>query len=370
MIGVVACPNPGCRHPERLSLDPPGRVFRCRRCQTRIRMRPAPAAAVVAASSRPGFGTESTYDDDPGDWLGPGSDEGSSSDGKYSVRSSSYSDSSSTIAVARLGRYRVLGLIGEGRSARVYRAHDPILDRLVALKVPRPGAVASVRTRERFLAEARALARLRHPAIVPVFDLGRIDDRCYIAMGLIEGPSLALLLERGPMAPRRAAAIVADLAEALEHAHEQGVLHRDVKPANILTDASGNVHLTDFGLAGRPDEGDSANPERWAGTPAFAAPERSSAESPRSLPAGDQYSLGVVLYLMLCGRTPFVGPPLHILYQATSREAPSPRTIAPKVPARLAAIGLRAIARRPEDRFSSCAEFAEALRRWIREGRG
>src|SRR5205807_6750239 len=132
---------------------------------------------------------------------------------------------------ARLGRYQILGALGEGRYARVYRAYDPVLERDVALKVPRPGVVAADRVMEQFLGEARALARLRHPSIVPIFELGRDAGRCFIAMALIEGCSLAELRDREPGAIgfRRAAEIIADLADALNYAHGQGILHRDVK---------------------------------------------------------------------------------------------------------------------------------------------
>jgi serine/threonine protein kinase len=225
--------------------------------------------------------------------------------------------------------------------------------------------------RDRFLGEARALARLRHPAIVPVYDLGRDSDRCFIAMGLVEGPSLADLREReaGPIDCRRAAEIVADLADALDYAHGQGILHRDVKPANILSDATGGVYLTDFGLAYRPDSGEaSSHPATLIGTPAYAAPEQAAAEHSQALPASDQYSLGAVFYEMLCGRTPFSGPPLYILYQAMNQDPPSPRSIDRGVPDPLAAICLRAMAKRPQERYPSCADLADDLRRWRRTG--
>jgi serine/threonine protein kinase len=317
-------------------------------------------------------GLASTFDDDPGDWLDP--DSGDFSGWGDRVLPSSVLDGEVTSGMGgavRLGRYRVLGLIGEGRSARVYRGHDPILERAVALKVPRPGVLSAEKARERFLGEARALARLRHPAIVPVFEMGRDDDRCFIAMGLVEGPSLVETSERGPDAigGRRAAEIVADLADALDHAHGQGVLHRDVKPANILTDEAGSVYLTDFGLAGRPDTGEGTRgPERIVGTPAYAAPEQVASYGSRSLPAGDQYSLGVVFYQLLCGRLPFTGPSLHVLCQAMIQEPPSPRSIAPAVPARLAAICMKAMAKRPEDRYARCADLARALKDWCRAG--
>jgi serine/threonine protein kinase len=337
----------------------------------------------VAAVREPGAGLDSTavdpglastFDDDPGDWLDPTS-EGSSGWG-HREPPSSIADgevASETGGAVQLGRYRVLGLIGEGRSARVYRGHDPILERAVALKVPRPGVLPVAKAQERFLGEARALARLRHPAIVPVFELGRDDDRCFIAMGLVEGPSLVESSERGPDAigGRRAAEIVADLADALDYAHGQGILHRDVKPANILTDESGSVYLTDFGLAGRPDTGEGMRgPDRIVGTPAYAAPEQVASYGARSLPAGDQYSLGVVFYQLLCGRLPFIGASLHVLCQAIIQEPPSPRSIAPAVPARLSAICMKAMAKRPEDRYPRCADLAKDLRSWCRSGRG
>jgi serine/threonine protein kinase len=272
-------------------------------------------------------------------------------------------------ALARLGRYQIQGILGEGRYAQVYRGYDPILERAVALKVPRPGVVPDDRAGERFLGEARALARLRHPGIVPVFEMGRDAGRCFIAMALIEGHSLAQLRDRQrpPIDFRRAAEVVAAVALALDHAHGQGVLHRDVKPANILFDKSGHVYLTDFGLAHRPGSGElAARPGTMVGTPAYAAPEHAAADHTQLLPASDQYSLGAVFYELLCGRTPFCGPPLYVLYQAMSQDPPSPCAIQPDVPTPLAAICLKTLARSPERRYGSCAELAESLGRWTR----
>jgi eukaryotic-like serine/threonine-protein kinase len=375
MTGVVHCPNPACGHPSRLSIDPPGRVFRCRRCQAKLRTGAVvrePVAVSVPTDGDPG--RSSTFDDDLGDWLDGPSDRSSIPDCRDLLSSIPDREApSGTSGPGRLGRYRVLDPIGEGRYARVYRGFDPVLERAVALKVPRPGMLAVGKMQERFLGEARTLARLRHPAIVPIFEMGRDADRCFIAMGLVEGPSLADLGARGPAAidHRRTAEIVADLADALDYAHGQGVLHRDVKPANILTDDSGSVFLTDFGLACRPDSGEvAAGPERVIGTPAYIAPEQAASPQPRSLPAGDQYSLGVVFYQLLCGRTPFSGTPMHVLYQAMSQEPPSPRSIDRAVPTPLAAICMKAMAKRPEDRYPRCAEFSQALRRWCRAGRG
>ena len=331
-----------------------------------------PAAVLAPTGSDPG--PASTFDDDLLDWLDSPSD-GSSIPGLRDLPSSvpEWDVSSGMRGEGRLGRYRVLDSIGEGQYARVFRGYDPVLERAVALKVPRPGVLPAGKMQERFLGEARSLARLRHPAIVPVFEMGRDADRCFIAMGLVDGPSLADPRGRGPAATdyRRSAEIVADLADALDYAHGQGVLHRDIKPANILTDESGSVYLTDFGLACRPDSGEaSPSPEEMIGTPAYTAPEQAASHQPRSLPAGDQYGLGVVFYELLCGRTPFSGAPMHVLYQAMSEEPPSPRSIAPTVPVPLAAICLKAMARRPEDRYPSCAELSKALKCWCRPGRG
>ena len=146
--------------------------------------------------------------------------------------------------------------LGEGEHATVYRAYDPVLERDVALKVPRQGVLKTAKALDRFLGEAKALARLRHPRIVPVYEAGCAGERHYIAMALIEGRSLAEQLTERPIALDRAAEIVAELAEALAYAHAQGVVHRDVKPANIRVDDHGAVYLMDFGIAYRPDSGE------------------------------------------------------------------------------------------------------------------
>ena len=241
-----------------------------------------------------------------------------------------------------------MGVLGEGQHATVYRAYDPILERDVALKVPRQGVLKTAKAVMRFLGEAKALARLRHPRIVPVYEAGCAGHRHFIAMALIEGRSLAERLAQGPLALRRATEIVAELAEALAYAHAQGVVHRDVKPANIRVDDQGAVYLMDFGIAYHPDSGEVPLPPGMIlGTPAYVAPEQAQGGQPNVLPASDQYSLGVVLYELLCGQPPFCGPPSYVLFHAIHLDPPSPHTVAPGISRSLAAICLKALAKGP-----------------------
>ncbi len=187
-------------------------------------------------------------------------------------------------------------------------------------------------------------------------------------MALIEGQSLAdRLAEGGPMVPARAAAVAAELAEALAYAHAQGVVHRDVKPANVRIDGVGDVYLMDFGIAYRPDSNEQPLPPGTIlGTPAYVAPEQAESGRRDPLPASDQYSLGAVFYELLCGRPPFVGPPSYVLFHAIHHPVPSPRTVEPRIPRPLAAICLKALAKDPEHRYADCQGFADDLRRWLR----
>jgi serine/threonine protein kinase len=257
-------------------------------------------------------------------------------------------------------------ILGEGHHATVYRAYDPVLEREVALKVPRQGVLKTARALERFLGEAKALARLRHPRIVPVYEAGRAGERPYIAMALIAGSSLAERSVGRRLRVEQTAHVVADLAEALAYAHGQGIVHRDVKPANVRLDDEGAVYLMDFGIAYRPDSGEVPLPPGVIlGTPAYVAPEQAQGGQTDVLPASDQYSLGVVFYELLCGQPPFCGPPSYVIFHTIHHEPPSPHTVA-KVPRSLAAICLKALAKRPDQRYGSCQDLADDLRRWLR----
>jgi eukaryotic-like serine/threonine-protein kinase len=266
-----------------------------------------------------------------------------------------------------LGRFRLGEMLGEGQHATVYRAYDPVLERDVALKVPRQGVIKSAKGLERFLGEAKALARLRHPQIVPVYEAGCAGDHHYIAMALIEGCSLARRMAEGLFEIHRAAEIVAELAEALEYAHSQGVVHRDVKPANIRLDAQGVVYVMDFGIAYRPDSGEMPLPPGVIlGTPAYVAPEQAQGGQTDVLPASDQYSLGAVFYELLSGQPPFCGPPSYVIFHTIHHDPPSLHTITASVPRALAAICEKALAKKPCRRYASCADFAKDLRCWLR----
>lgn len=423
MSALVRCPNPDCGHLSRVSHDPPGRVFRCPRCQSKLRggmavradskallpprrrqVLQGQSAAPSRAGSRSAGGWVADWPNDgrspslgndsvlratalatpdsasglqfgfPGDLDGlldsPSLEEPRLEDENPSWSAVLETDSARSSDVdSRLGRYRILGVLGEGQYARVYRGYDPILERAVALKVLRPGLLRLDKMRERFLGEARALARLRHPRIVPVFEVGCDADVYFIAMGLIEGESLAELRNRGasPLGVRRAVEIVADLAEALAHAHRQGIVHRDVKPLNIRLDQTGQVYLMDFGIAYRPDSGEvCVDGGKRTGTPAYVAPELARGGQPVILPASDQYSLGVVFYELLCGRPPFTGPPLYVLFQAANQQPPAPRAVDPTIPPRLAAICLKMLSKCPESRYPSCDDLSTSLRRWLK----
>ncbi|CAN5800477.1 hypothetical protein BH23PLA1_BH23PLA1_39650 [soil metagenome] len=267
----------------------------------------------------------------------------------------------------QVGRFMIHQRLGTGAFGTVFRAYDPQLDRDLAVKVPHAGTLETPGAIERFLREGRSAAKLRHAHIVPVYDAGHDGTHYYIASAYIAGTTLLEELNAGPLEPRRCATLARDLAEALEHAHEHGIVHRDVKPSNILIDAKRNALLADFGLAQQRGPGGSSLTYVGTvmGTPGYMAPEMAAGIYGEMPPASDQYSLGVVLYEMLCGRRPFLGPSHVVLYHKVESDPPPPRLHHPSIPPELERICMRAMARQPENRYPSCAALAEALHRWL-----
>jgi WD40 repeat protein/tRNA A-37 threonylcarbamoyl transferase component Bud32 len=267
---------------------------------------------------------------------------------------------------SRLGRFEVRQRLGEGAFGIVYRAYDPQLDREVALKVAKPHTLNTEQRVKRFLREAKAAGNLRHPNIVPVHDSGRDGEHYYIASVFIAGKSLAAALEEQSdhgLDARRAASIVRRLAEALAYAHQRGVVHRDVKPANVMLDEQGEPLLMDFGLAARSEGEEKLTQEAVAmGTPAYMAPEQALGQATA---ASDQYSLGCTLYELLTGRTPFAGPPEIQIALHQSQEPPSPRKHVRRVPQDLETICLKTLAKPAAERYRDCQELADDLRRYL-----
>lgn len=350
----VRCSNPGCDRTFQVPEEKLGGTARCKTCGTlfpleRAEIKPPPLKIEAADSD-----TEQTP---------------VSTNQCLNLNTHQFRDGANvTGSPQRLGRFEIREVLGAGGFGTVYHAHDPVLKRQVALKVPHTAAIAGENAAKRFLVEAEAAAKLRHPSIVPVFDAGFDGENYFIASAFVEGTTLKERIQEESATPdlNWASGVVRQLADALDYAHQQGIVHRDVKPHNVMIDANGQAHLMDFGLARLEGSQEQLTLDGTVvGTPAYMSPEQTRQDG-KSLvgPASDQYSLGVLFYELLTREVPFEGPTDVVIYNVRNTEPAAPRSVRVEVPRDLETICQKAMAKDIGNRYTSCSELAEDLRLW------
>jgi len=272
------------------------------------------------------------------------------------------------LPLTEFGDYELLEEIGRGGQGVVYRARQKSLNRTVALKVIGLGQFASTPHLKRFRQEAEAAASLEHPQIVPIYEIGERDRSCYFSMKFVEGGQLDAVLEGKPIPVRQAAELLVKIARTVEFAHEHGILHRDIKPGNILLDKKGEPHLTDFGLARLVEqESTVTNSLDVLGTPSYMAPEQAAGQTKNLTAAADVYGLGAVFYQMLTGRPPFAGGTTYeTIRLVLEREPRNPRLVNPKIDLDLATICLKCLEKDPKKRYETAEALAQDVEHWFR----
>src|SRR5438128_8719059 len=270
--------------------------------------------------------------------------------------------------LGEFGGYELLEEIGRGGQGVVFRARQKSLHRIVALKVIGLGQWATKAHLKRFRLEAEAAASLDHPCIVPIYEVGERDGQCYFSMKFVEGGQLDEVVKHTPISIRQAAELIAKVARTVHYAHSHGILHRDIKPGNILLDIKGEPHLTDFGLA-RLVESESTVTRTLEvlGTPSYMAPEQAAGNSTEVTSATDVYGLGAVFYQLLTGHPPFAGgTTFETVRLVLDTEPRKPRLLSPKIDRDLNTICLKCLEKDPQRRYSSALALAEDLDRWLR----
>src|SRR2546429_4425726 len=270
--------------------------------------------------------------------------------------------------LGELGDYELLEEVGRGGQGVVFRARQKSLNRTVALKVISLGQWASKAHLKRFRLEAGAAARLEHPGIVPIHEVGERDGSCYFSMQFVEGGQLDEVVRRAPMSIRQAAELIAKVPRTVHYAHRRGILHRDIKPGNILLDAKGEPHLTDFGLARLLEtESSVTRTIEVLGTPSYMAPEQAVGSNASVTSATDIYGLGAVLYQLLTAHPPFAGGTTYETIRLVLDSEPrQPCLLNPKVDRDLNIICLKCLEKDPKRRYSSALALAEDLERWLK----
>jgi len=368
---------PQCQKVLRCGTELAGLFTRCPKCQHKFRVVSLGSGGEASIDVEPSMEAMAILDRPPSKESGANQ----SAAGEHASKSPSDSVSPRSVSrggqhraqvaaqpsLGRFGSYDLKEVLGKGGFGVVYRAWDDSLGRQVAIKVPRfdMGAQRKVR---RFRQEARAAAKLQHPNIVAVIAEGIERGRPYIVTEFIQGETLSKIIEKRRPPHKQGARWVRDLARALHYAHQQGIVHRDVKPDNVILDSEDRPRLMDFGLAKQLDEDSSLSIEGSVlGTPNYMAPEQARGEIDAVDGRSDQYSLGVVLYELLTREKPFSGPPYAVLAQVADphHEPPTLRTVDPTIPRDLDAICQRAMAKDAADRYADMQAFAKDLDRWL-----